>query len=95
MPTPAELRARLENEGEELRQITRKIENRIEDYKDWRGIVKRYPLPCVGVAVAAGILMSGGAASVPILALAYQQIRSKATQKAINYLKHEAEVYLS
>lgn len=85
MPTPSELRARLENQSEELHQITHAIETRFDQYRDWRGLVRRHPLPSFAVALGAGLLLSGSA--VGILALLSRQIRDTATLGALHYLR--------
>jgi hypothetical protein len=85
MPTPSELRARLESQGEELHQITHAIETRFDEYRDWRGLVRRHPVSSVAVAVGVGLLLSGSA--VGVLALLSRQIRDTATLGALTYLR--------
>jgi len=61
MTTTSELRAKLERQGEEISRITHRIEDRLETYKDWPGMVRQYPLQSVGIAAVAGVLLSGAA----------------------------------
>ena len=59
MTTASELRSKLESQGEEISNIAHKIEDRLEAYIDWRGLVRQHPLESIGVAAIAGFLLSG------------------------------------
>jgi hypothetical protein len=65
MTTTSELRSKLEAKGEEVSRIAHKIEDRIDQYKDWQGTVRQYPFQSIGVALGLGLLLSG--AATPIL----------------------------
>jgi hypothetical protein len=65
MTTTSELRAKLDRQGEEISRLTHRIEDKLETYKDWPGLVRQYPLQSLGIAAAAGLMLSG--ASTPIL----------------------------
>lgn len=64
MTTTSELRSQLENKGEEISQITHKIEERIESYTDWPGIVREHPFQSIGVAALVGVVLSGSTGSL-------------------------------
>lgn len=64
MTTTSELRSKLESQGEEINHIAHKIEDRLESYIDWPGIVQQHPFKSVGVAAAVGLLFSGASGSV-------------------------------
>jgi hypothetical protein len=64
MTTTSELRAQLENKGEEISQITHKIEERIESYTDWPGIVREHPFQSIGAAALVGVVLSGSTGSI-------------------------------
>jgi hypothetical protein len=64
MTTTSELRSKLESKGEEISEITHKIEERIESYVDWPGIVREYPLQSIGVAAVVGLVVSGATGSI-------------------------------
>ncbi len=59
MTTTAELRSKKAQQEQEISAIAHRIEDRIESYKDWHTIVREYPLQSLGVAVGAGILLTG------------------------------------
>lgn len=59
MTTPAELRSQLEVQGAEVSLLVQQIEDRIEELRDWRTMVDQKPIVSVGMAVGAGLLVSG------------------------------------
>jgi len=71
MTTTSELRSQAEAKGEEISQTVRKIEDRIEEAVDWKGLVRQKPLESIGVAVGVGLLFSGAAA--PLLGIVGRQ----------------------
>jgi hypothetical protein len=64
MTTTSELRSKLESQGEEITHIAHKIEDRLESYIDWPGIVRQHPFQSIGVAAAVGLIFSGSSSSV-------------------------------
>lgn len=64
MTTTSELRSRLERQTADISHIAHRIENRLEEYIDWPGMVRQYPLQSLGVAALAGLFLTG--ASGPI-----------------------------
>lgn len=64
MTTTSELRSRLERQGEEINRLAHRIEDRLESYTDWPGLVRQYPLQSLGVAVVAGLMLTGSGGSI-------------------------------
>ena len=64
MTTTADLRSKKERQEQEITDIAHRIENRIESYKDWHTIVREFPLQSLGVAVGAGILLTGSGSRI-------------------------------
>jgi hypothetical protein len=64
MTTTSELRSQLETKGEEISSIAHQIEDRIESYVDWPGIVREHPMESIGVAAVAGLILAGSAGSI-------------------------------
>lgn len=62
MTTTSDLRSRLESQEAELHDITQKIEHRLEEYVDWKGLVHHHPLKSIGAAVGIGFVLSGAVA---------------------------------
>lgn len=65
MTTASELRSKLESQTEEIGNIAHKIEDRIEAYVDWPGMVRQHPFQSVGIAAIVGLFLAG--ANRPIL----------------------------
>jgi hypothetical protein len=65
MTTASELRSKLESQSEEIGNIAHKIEDRLESYIDWPGLVRQHPLQSFGIAAVAGLFLAG--ANGPIL----------------------------
>lgn len=59
MTTTAELRSKRDLKEQEITDIAHRIEDRIDFYKDWQKMVRDYPLQSMGIAVGAGLLVSG------------------------------------
>jgi hypothetical protein len=72
MTTTSELRSQLESKGEEISNLTHQIEERIESYVDWQGIVRERPLQSVGIAALAGLVISGSTG--PIMKVLGKQV---------------------
>ena len=64
MTTTSELRSQLESKGEEISNIAHQIEDRIEAYVDWPGIVREHPMESLGVAAVAGLILAGSSGSI-------------------------------
>jgi len=71
MTTTSELRSQVEAKGEEISQTVQKIETRIGDYVDWKGMVQQKPLESLGIAMGVGLVLSGAAA--PLLTVVSRQ----------------------
>ncbi|HEY9686535.1 MAG TPA: hypothetical protein V6C52_06130 [Coleofasciculaceae cyanobacterium] len=97
MTTTSELRAEIETKGDEISQIAHKIESRFEYYTDWRGLVQERPLVSVGIALGAGLLLSG--AAVPLFLIAAKQAgtiaRGGATAFLMSFVKARAQTLAS
>lgn len=97
MTTTSELRAEIETKGEEISRIAHKIESRIEHYTDWRGLVQERPLVAVGIALGAGLLLSG--ATAPMFRIAAKQAgtiaRGGATAFLMSVVKAQARTFAS
>ncbi|WP_373531161.1 hypothetical protein [Vampirovibrio sp.] len=59
MTTTAELRSKRDQKEQEITDIAHRIEDRIDFYKDWQKMVRDYPLQSMGIAMGAGLLVSG------------------------------------
>lgn len=84
MTTTSELRSQLETKGEEISNIAQKIENRIEEYVDWKGMVQQRPLAAVGIAMGVGLVLSGSAG--PIVKMVGKQAGLLAKGSAMAFL---------
>jgi hypothetical protein len=97
MTTTSELRAEIETKGEEISRIAHKIESRIEHYIDWRGLVQERPLAAVGIALGAGLLLSG--ATAPLFRIAAKQagtiVKGGATAFLMSFVKARAQTLAS
>jgi hypothetical protein len=92
MTTTSELKARLENQSEELGEIAHKIENRLEQYTDWKSWVRQHPWQSLGAAFGLGLVFSG--AAQPVLKSAYKQVSTTAATGAVAYLSAVAKELL-
>lgn len=72
MTTTSELRSKLERQSEEISQIAHRLEDRLETYIDWPGMVRQHPFQSLGVAALAGVVLSGS--SGPIMRGLGQQL---------------------
>jgi hypothetical protein len=70
--TVNDIKAEIGQKGEEITQIAHQIEDRIEEYVDWKGIVQKQPLTSVAASVGVGLLFAG--ALNPVLRFAVGQL---------------------
>lgn len=84
MTTQAELRSKLERKEQEISDIAHKIEDRIESYTDWKAMVNDYPLQSVGIAVGAGLLLTGAGGG--LMKFLFRQVASVAQAGALAYI---------
>lgn len=84
MTTTSELRNQIENKGAEISQIAHQIEGRIESYVDWKGMVQERPIESIGIAVGAGLVLSGAAG--PLLRIVGHQVGVIAKGSAIAFV---------
>ncbi len=84
MTTTSELKARLEDQSEELNQIAHRIEDKVEEITDWKTFVKRRPFLSVGIGIGLGILFSG--AAKPVVKASYQQATSTIAATSVAYV---------
>lgn len=64
MTTTSELRSQLERQSEEISQIAHRLEDRLEAYIDWPGMVRQHPFQSIGVAALAGVVLSGSGGAI-------------------------------
>jgi|GEM_PF-4226271 len=64
MTTTSELRSQLERQSEEINQIAHRLEDRLEAYIDWPGMVRQHPFQSIGVAALAGVVLSGSGGTI-------------------------------
>lgn len=52
------LRREIQNTKAELMQTAGTLENRVEQYRNWRGVVQREPMRAMGLSILAGFLFA-------------------------------------
>jgi hypothetical protein len=72
MASIPELKSEIQHKNEEISQIAHQIEDRIEHYVDYKGMVARRPFVSVAACIGVGLLFSGALA--PIVRLAGREV---------------------
>ena len=82
--TIPEIRSNIEQSKDDLVRTAHEIEYRVEELKNWRTAVDRYPLAAVGVSVALGLMVSG--AMPGLLRMAVSNAAPMARSSLIAYI---------